>query len=346
MTPYILLFIFVSSCLAISGVLGINYAFYLAGAMLIAFSSIRLNVGKDFENYDISFKEIIQTGDGLSFEPLNIILIKVVVFFGGNVHAIFFAYALITLFSVFFFIKKASPSKEISAFAFMCIGMFYFATFNQIRQWMAIAMMLFAIIYLAEKKNYTAYLFAIAGMFFHLSAMILIIIPALTKRYSLLFFLALLLSAGVIGKIALLGIQNTYYFRYIDVLRSDANGSVFLIAGYVFLLGASVFFSGYFNSAKELSRMDIILLNLCLVSLFILLCGFLAGLDFAYVMRVNMYFTIQLLALIPILIRSLSRPFQYLAYPVAVISLSYIYFSTLYLKGGIYHLTPFKTWIS
>lgn len=323
---------------------GLNYAFYLAGFFLTMFSALRYNIGKDYENYNQAFLDIAKTTDTYGYEYLNIILIKTVNFIGGTPQLVFATYAAVTMFCVFMFIKRLSNAKELSAFAFMCIGIFYFATFNQVRQWAALAMILCAVIFLAEHKNIRSYSFVVMAMMFHMSAAVFIVIPLLTKRYSKKFLFTLLLSSGLIGKIGLLLVQKSYYFRYIEALRSDSVGSPALIGGYLLSITASIFALGYFNKDRNLSRPEIILLNMCWVSLLILLSGFSAGVDFAYVMRINMYFSIQLLALIPLLIRQLTLPFQYFAYPSAAAALSYLYFSTLQMKGNIYVLTPFKTW--
>lgn len=344
MIPYIALFLAVSICLLISSMTGLNYAFYLAGFFLTMFSALRYNIGKDYENYNQAFLDIAKTTDTYGYEYLNIILIKTVNFIGGTPQLVFATYAAVTMFCVFMFIKRLSNAKELSAFAFMCIGIFYFATFNQVRQWAALAMILCAVIFLAEHKNIRSYSFVVMAMMFHMSAAVFIVIPLLTKRYSKKFLFTLLLSSGLIGKIGLLLVQKSYYFRYLEALRSDSVGSPALIGGYLLSITASIFALGYFNKDRNLSRPEIILLNMCWVSLLILLSGFSAGVDFAYVMRINMYFSIQLLALIPLLIRQLTLPFQYFAYPSAAAALSYLYFSTLQMKGNIYVLTPFKTW--
>lgn len=345
MLPYLLLFMSVTTCLALSYALGINFAFYFSCLLLIGFSGIRHGVGMDYENYETAFRDIANGSDNHVFEPLNVGLIKAIAFLGGGPHSIFFAYAAIALVGIFFFAKHASTSKELTVFSFMCIGMFYLSTFNQVRQWAAIGMMLIAVVHLADRRIITSVCFAAGAMLFHLSAVTLIILPALTRRYKFTVFLSLFLLSGVIGKIALIILQNSYYFRFLEALRSDRKSSLVLVFGYVALVTTVVGLSGYFRSERHLTRIQIISLNLCLVSLLILAVGHYAGIDFAFVMRVNMYFSVPMIALIPMLVGTVQRPLQHIAHLITVAALGALFFLTLYSKGNFYHLTPFRTWL-
>jgi len=345
MIPYIALFVAVSICLIASSVASMNYGFYAAGLLLMIFSSIRYNIGKDFDNYNLAFFDIGKMGETYGYEPLNLLLIKGVNLIGGESKAVFAVYAAITLLGVLFFIKRLSESKELSVFLFFCIGIFYFATFNQVRQWAAMAMILCSLVFLIEGKIAKAFVFLIGGTLFHMSAAVCLIIPLLTRKYSSKVLLLLMLSAGFIGKLGLILVQNSYYFRYLDALRSETQGSLVLTALYLLLVSLSIFLLGYFDRHVRLSRKEIVLLNLCWASLLIMLGGFIAGIDFAYTMRANMYFTVQLVILVPMLLRKLSPSTQYIAYPVTLGSVGYLYFSTLILKGEAYMLTPFKTWL-
>src|SRR3989338_10266493 len=106
MEPYTALFLAVSTCLLISSMTGLNYAFYLAGLLLIVFSALRYNIGKDYENYDLAFLDIARTPETYGYEPLNIAVVKVASFIGGNSQLVFAIYAAVTIFCVFLFIKR------------------------------------------------------------------------------------------------------------------------------------------------------------------------------------------------------------------------------------------------
>jgi transmembrane protein EpsG len=342
MYPYLLLFVVVSANLLMSKAFRINIFYYLSGIALVMFAGLRNKVGVDYDSYVNKFSEI-QLGSNLQdLEPMNMLLINFAHLISANDYLIFLLYSAITLSGIFYFSKRVSISKEISIFTFMTISIFYFSTFNIVRQWAAISMMLFAITSLLDRKYYRMVGFIALASMIHLSALLLVVIPFLAVRFSRMWVLVMVLSAGLLAELALFIIEKLPFSHYlVEAFRSDRVGSLPIFLIYVFFLIFSLLLLGYFNPKKQLARHELIILNMCLMSAFILFMGFVIGLDFQTTMRANVYFSIQLIALIPWILSKFSRSFKIVTYPLCLVLLSGIYWGTLFFKGTEYMLTPF-----
>ena len=70
------------------------------------------------------------------------------------------------------------------------------------------------------------------------------------------------------------------------------------------------------------------------------------NIDFLTIMRVNMYFTIQLIILIPIFFENIQNGnIKNLFILLNIIFFSFYFFYTLYFNGIEYNLTPYKTFL-
>lgn len=342
MIPYSFLFVLVGSGLLAARAFGVRWLYYVVGAALAIFSGLRDNIGVDYESYANSFSEIRQGVNLRDFEPLNMGIINFVNLLGGGDYLIFLSYSIITLSGVLYFSKRTSNSKELSVFIFMTLSIFYFSTFNLMRQWAAISMILFSITSLIDKKYYRMVAFIALASMFHLSALMMVVIPFLTIRFSKKWVLVMMLSSVLLAEFAFLVIEQLPYIHYLnEVFRSDRTGSLPMFLSYILFLILMLLKMGYFNIDKQLARHELVILNMCLLSIFVLLIGFLMGLDFQTTMRANAYFTIQVIILLPWLLKEFDRFSQYIVYPFCILALSGIYWGTLIFRGEDYMLTPF-----
>ncbi|MDP2761371.1 MAG: EpsG family protein [Sideroxyarcus sp.] len=343
MLPYVFLFVLVGVSLFISRALGVIWFYYVAGLALAIFAGLRANIGVDYESYLETFSEI-KTGTNLNdLEPMNMAIINFAHFIGAGDALIFSIYSIITLAGVLHFSKKFSSVKELSVFVFMMVSIFYLSTFNLVRQWAAISMMLFAITSLIDRKYYRMAVFIVLANMFHLSAMMLVVIPFMTIRFSKRWVLIMAVTSGLLAELLLLIIENLPFVHYLnEVFRSDRSGSLPLFSLYILFLILSSVYLDYFNNKKLISRRVVIILNMNLLSIFVLLIGFLIGIDFQTAMRANAYFTIQLIILVPWLLGKFDRSSKVVLYPLCLLLLSAVYWNTIYFKGAEYMLTPFK----
>ena len=150
-------------------------------------------------------------------------------------------------------------------------------------------------------------------------------------------------SAGILAELLLFAIERSPFVHYLnEAFRSDRTGSLPVFVFYVSFLIFSLVLLGYFNPRKNLHRHELVILNMNLLSILILSMGFIIGLDFQATMRANVYFSIQLIVLIPWMLSRFSKFFQMVVYPICFLLLGWIYFGTLIFKGEDYMLTPFR----
>lgn len=343
MLPYLFIFFLISLLLILSSQIKTNIFFYTSFFVLVLFSGLRMSVGMDYEMYNQMFRYIHENTQPFNYEPFNMYLIQLLGSLGVQNQFIFFVYAFLTLSGVFYFIYKLSPSKELSLFIFFTIGIFYLSTFNAIRQWLAIAIILVSIVKLIEKKYIQTFIFSIIALLFHFSALFVIItFPLLSYRYKLknviLFTIFFLLLAKAMVTILLL----TKYGGYLAPIFGQKNNVFFVI----FNIGVMLFllnYFKYFNQKKDVDRDIIVFSNMNMIFILIILLGTILQIDDLSIMRMALYFEIQILVLIPLFVTKIKNVQIKALSLLLIIILSTSYFvNLLYTKGELYRLTPYQ----
>ncbi len=150
-----------------------NTFLFLSFIVIFSISFLRFNVGHDYYNYVISFKNIYnQSGFSFTDKYTYKLICKIFSFSPRGYILVFGFYSLVTL----LFLFKTLLSRNILSlglFIFICYN-YLFTSFDQIRQTAAVAVFLYSIEYI-EKRNFPRFLLTllIAG-FFHFSALFLI----------------------------------------------------------------------------------------------------------------------------------------------------------------------------
>ena len=208
MTSYYILFVSAAILLLLSS--ETKYDIFYIGCfwIMVLFEGLRFKIGVDFDSYWDTFNDI-KSGSVELFEPINIFIVKTTALFGFGNQLIFLIYSLIILCGVFYFVKKVSSSKELSIFIFLTIGIFYLSTFNEVRQWAAISMMLVAIVHLINKKYLVMLLFIVLACLFHVSAIILLGLVLLNRRYSKSILIIAFSCSVLMSTLCMFIIQNS-----------------------------------------------------------------------------------------------------------------------------------------
>lgn len=344
MIPYFLLLGYIVIFLTFSKRVKSDFFFYLSFVTLTLFSGLRFDVGVDFISYSQMFVDF-KNGDALFLvEPANMFIINMVNMFNIDHQVIFLIYSLIIISGVFYFIKKLSPSKELSILLFVTIGIFYFSTFNGIRQWAAMSMMVIAIVKLIEAKHIQFVLFIILASLFHLSAIILFFLVFFKFRFKFFYLIVILFGSMLATELLLFIINNSQYAIYLNGLKFDQKGNPLLLLIYISILIYILWFLGYFSRKITLNTQEIVLLNMNLMSILILILGYKLNIDFLSLMRVNMYFQIQLIVLIPMMmVKIQNHKIKFMLMYLAFVFLFFYYFNTLYSNGVVYNLVPYQT---
>ena len=324
----------------------LNFPFWLTCLLLFLFAAFRRDVGADFHNYYNIFIEFGLDSAPFDFEPLNMLIIDAINYIGLTVYFIFFIYSMITLFSVYYFVVKLSDNQEVSLAIFFLTGMFYLSTLNGIRQWSALALILIAIVKFIDRKLLTTFFVIILASLFHKSAIIMLFLFFFNyrvdiKRIFLVTVCLLFLLKSITYVISISG-----YSRYlIEGLYTQSISTVLLLTYTAFLMVAPIVL-GYFNKTIILDRKITILINMNFASILILAFGFMSGMSAVSVMRMNMYFQMQVIVLIPLMLSKIQPvSLRKLAYILLLSSLSLLFFYTLIENGEIYKLTPYNTFL-
>ncbi|PKM96273.1 MAG: hypothetical protein CVU84_00735 [Firmicutes bacterium HGW-Firmicutes-1] len=127
---------------------------YFALLMLIVpafFSGVRYGIGTDYYNYVITFeqsKNNIENRIEIGYNLLN----KAISLLGGNAQVGFFVVSLLTILFVYLALyeHKDKLSVGIGMFVYMLVN--YQASFNNVRQLLAVAILLFSTKYVFKKK--------------------------------------------------------------------------------------------------------------------------------------------------------------------------------------------------
>ena len=202
------------------------FALTLFFMYITVISAIRLNVGTDYGIYENYFSSIRDLGsENLTVERGFTFFIKTLISMGFTDRAFFVLSSILINGAVYYLIKKNIDSLYwgLAAFLYICGG-FFFNSMNLVRQFMAIALGIFAFMAYCKKRVFTCLMFLLAAFLFHSSAFVLLLILGINillnskKKYSyilLLFILAVVVSfSGVspfINRVAALNPHWAYY---------------------------------------------------------------------------------------------------------------------------------------
>ncbi|WP_447406701.1 EpsG family protein [Clostridium perfringens] len=216
-------------------------SFVVTFFILSTFSAIRDGVGCDYESYVLHILNIQSGNKSYMEEGFQ----KVVIWaskIDQNPRLVIIIFAILTCFFYIKAIWDQSTNRLFSVFIFLSWG-YYFLTFNTIRNYFALAVVLYSIKFLDKNKYIKFIFFVIVASFFHKSALVCIPIYLLAKRkYSIKYVPFIIL-------ITVLAILLKEYLRE-------------------FLF---IFYPGYMGSAYDVGHVSY--LNIIKAVLVIILCA-------------------------------------------------------------------------
>lgn len=288
--------------------------------LLIIISSCRdLSVGYDTRNYYdyFTFKKIYPTHQSFEFlyELINYIVIKLNMPFS----MVLFFCATITFGSLGFVVYKFSDHPAMVYFFFVALG-FFGNTFNAVRQYLALAVFLFALKHI-KNGNFVKYtILVVVAYFFHSSAIILLPIYflrnlKLTPKF-IIFVLALMLVGSVLLVPAVKIISTItnfdYYQRYIASGDFVQGISLFNVAYALGMIAVFVLFymlkplvERKYNDVKNYNIFLLLFFICVAIRTFGTLCGM-----FSIINRLNIYFFFAIAFLMPYLFDCLPTVWQ------------------------------------
>jgi len=314
---------------------------YVAIMALIIFSGLRVNVGVDYSSYMEIFSKIL-SGSEIIIEPGVLLLSKLVFILGGNEQAILFTFSLLTIVSFYRYMSFFSKDILISLLFFLSFGVFFLASLNLIKQYMAISIFAYSLIFLWQRSflKYIGLIF-LAGMF-HYSALLLMPLYFICHRTYKIWQYLLILVFILLG-VELLDvlINFTKYSIYLEeshqeVMSSDRN--IFFIGIYLII---SVVVLSTKNMISKFKGSEIFI-NMSYISLVFILSSFLSDLPNMFFFRFNNYFVIAYLIIVTYyiyLFKNSSRIILTIIFYCLMVS--YTIYSTGF-NGERYSLTPYS----
>lgn len=186
--------------------------FWAVFAILAFFSAIRDGIGIDYYEY-FRHIEIIQEGlpDYMEegFQRVVLFLSR----FDESPRFIVIVFGVITIWLYVRAIWEESVNVRDSIFIFLCWG-YYFLTFNTIRNYFALALVLYAIKFIKEDKKSLFYIFVLIASTFHKTALVCIpiyFLATLKLRKEHFVLLSALTLAALVGKKYLRRIVFIFY---------------------------------------------------------------------------------------------------------------------------------------
>jgi transmembrane protein EpsG len=185
---------------------------------LFLLSGFRVDVGIDYAPYTKWFDDI-QSSDFSYFEPGFRFMIDAIQWFTTDAQWLFIVSSFITLGFIFLAIKKYSVNPAMSVFLFCTMG-FLSHSFNLTRQFIAVAITLYALNFILKRKLFKYLLVIGAAALFHKTALLMIplyfiIKTKLTPAQYLITTIAVA-AVSLMGSIIVGFLVTHFYPQYYD----------------------------------------------------------------------------------------------------------------------------------
>ena len=296
------------------------------------------DVGVDTSTFWRTSENIIFDMGFVQRELLYVFLVKFSYNAGLNLQLVYLIYAAITMLAFSFFIWKFSNKKFLSLFIFVTMGSYYLSTFNQFRQYAAIASFS-ALLYFVKNKKPWHYFIGIilCGLFLHISALLLLpFYFFLRMEYSvikkLLIIPVVLLASDLLIKLLLL----TPYAYFIIRWEQAEKAEFFLLLQLLICIGIMIFEKPLIEKNK-INRMFCNLNYFCFLTVIIIFA--VPEIPREGTQRITNYFLISNLILLPEIIYLLCKRDKIIALASLFCFLSLYYIRNLNFET--YKLTPY-----
>lgn len=317
----------------------VSYIFsIIAFTSMLVISGLRYYVGTDYSTYKNIYDTINTTDIESSVSEIGYYFLnKFIYTINSDSQMIFIATSFIILLLIFITVNKYCDKFELALYLYITLFHFY-ASFNVIRQYIAIAITFYAVRYIIEHKFYKYLIAIIIASSFHTTAIIMIPfyfickIKMDTREY---------LYGSIIGIISLLAFEKIFelcinliprYTEYKEsVLFTYGSASAVIVYGIIFII-----IYMFRKSLIELDDKNIIYMNFLFVSVLISILT-IKGVLFA---RIAGFFNIYAIILIPNLVDLLKKKEKRIIY-YSILCVGYLY-CYLMLRSNQGGVLPFR----
>lgn len=317
-----------------------KYIFNYLTVILIVFAGFRYGIGVDyFSYYDVI--SYLSAGVTQAMEPGYLMMAKLISVVGGKEQLLYLLSSTITVIFIAKYIIEFSHYRLLSLYIYVTMPILYFASFNGIRQFIAVAIFSFSIKYILNKSFFKFISLLLIASTFHITVILMIpcyfIFNRCTKVKHLILltlgYLILVSSADVI--LNLLHMSPKYLSDYYE--NEGVNyKSLISIPLFIFFMIFRSKLSSAFSGANTFIIMIYISALLAVTPLF-------SGLPAVLINRMTSYFTIALIILVPNFISIINdRYMRYIYLSLILLFPALYYYSTLIINGEAYMLVPYE----
>ena len=305
----------------------------LSALPLFAVAAFRYGVGNDY----FSYADYFNNSSHIQYMEYGFdLLIRIIRNFTTNYVALFVVCSVIFFYFIFKAIYEQSINPTLSIFLFICAP-YYFEFFSGMRQMMAVAIFLYSIKYIKQRKLLHYIILNLIGASLHSSSLIFIPIYWLynikiTPKMFFTLFLATLISRPFLKNILYKVITMTNYVSYIDGTFDNNHFGIvtFIIPLFIFLF-AMMFYNKDKEKKDELEVKEYQLYcNLMFIQLLITSIQDLVPL----LTRLGWGFGISQIILIPLTISKIKKPKDRLCITTLICILFLIYVIIMRFGGG------------
>lgn len=339
MFPYFLILFLIFAC-AIMDSQSKNRFFKITIFVIFAlFAGLRKDVGIDYPNYVKIFEEV----DGCFVnEPGNALLFDFLRKIGATAQLYFFLNAIITQLFVYLILRSQKSYFWLVVFMYYCISLFYMASFNAVRNYVAISIMIWSLRFV-EKNELLKFSIIVLMVTFcvHFSALIFLPLFFFLRSNHSKWVIFIILIGLVLGSNLLWGfISMTPYAKYDKFDNASGDATVDLLH-YFFALVS--FLLVCFGQKFRYLRDNVVMYNMCVLCLYTIVLVILQSSPWFAMLfqRYCNYFIFSFLIVIPLVISSMKKQYGIIV-KVMLCMVSFLYFlRTVIIKGEEHMIVPY-----
>lgn len=311
--------------------------------ILFSFSAVRYGIGNDYLQYVKTFHEISVGGYVVTEIGFNF-LVKCIYFLCGfEAYEIVFAiFAFFTLWIFLYAMWKYSEDFQYTFFLFMALGM-YFQTYNTVRYYFALAVVMIAMQFVVQRKEISFLLLILATAFIHKSVLIVIPLFFLAritwKKWQMLLFVTASALCFLLQK-PMLHLALYLYPSYRNTIYLEGGTSIISIIRCILVCLLTI---KYFKTIVIQNKTMLFYSRLNIMAIIVYV--FFSFLP--VITRVGYYLTISHVMYIPMLLRAIQNEKERKLVKMGITILAIGYFLIFLYKANApgVQLLPYQTWL-
>ena len=309
----------------------------LAIATAVFVAGLRYGVGTDFFNYQDRFNHYLKYPN-INIQRSNVgfgILIKFIQLFTDNPQWLFIATAIIIYTFIMLYIRENTKLYDIGFYLFICLY-FYCSSLNIMRQWISIAIFLYALKYAYQKKLIKYIIAIVIAASFHITSLLMLPVYLLFRlklnKRNVIILISILLALIIVFYTAgipiaeWLNVPEKYmeYIRFNTTL--DGGGRAYTVFILLTIIGIAINYKTYLKQnqyGEQHIKMLIISLIISALSANSMIFN-----------RIQLYFVPVLIVCIPNLIQICQNKKTKVFFTALIIGLGVLYFYRCLCNNG------------